>query len=43
VSSFAKSIVLKLARRIVADPTAVMPGDTQKLARAVLLLMGEKP
>ncbi len=42
MSSFAKSIVLKLARRIIADPTAAMPGDTAKLARAVLMLMGEK-
>lgn len=39
----AKDVIKKLARRIVEDPTRATFADASKLARAVLMLCGERP
>lgn len=36
-----KDVVRKLARRVAVDPTA--DAEKKQLARALLMLMGEKP
>lgn len=42
MTTFAKDMIRKLARRIATNPHDVMPGDAYKLAKACLALMGEK-
>jgi len=43
VSSNARDAIGKLARRIAKDATQASVEDARKLARAVLMLLGERP
>jgi len=42
MSAIARKAIAILARRIVKDPTKATLADADKLARAVLILLGEK-
>ena len=43
MSGFARDVVRKLARRVVDNPTSATIADCGKLAKAVLMLLGERP